>query len=680
VSDPFIPPALQTPAAGKERGDADPVRINGLTFERVVVHANGGGTYRARTGDGTAVFVKEARGHNGYQWDRSAAVERLRREHRTLVDIHTGAPGLCPRPVDYFAHWEHEFLVTEWVDGDSLWTWMARNNPTVRAAPTRGDFDAYHDRSRRLLADLQRQVDRLHELGYVFIDLNPRNVLVDDDDRPRLIDFESASRIDGPLHAMGAEGYYPPEANDPATAAALDPRYYDEYGMSALTLALLGPIHSVVERSPVAFDHLRAVLGRFGGEPSDLWTRAGLVRRSTHVTDLPTPAEVDREPARWLDWLRERTLAGLLAMAEFEADPVFPTCPAGWAANRLCVAFGTAGVLHALWIAGHRPDRRLVASLVDAARRNRHDLPPGLLVGRAGIAWVLAELGELEAARDLLAGTDRDPLAIEEATLGYGSAGVALAHLALHEIDPDPALRDRAVALLQDVPTGPALAGLLGPDEASGWRRGRAGIALAHYYAARLAGADVLLERGRELLSEELVFAVDDGTGLGFRGHRTDQRSLPYLGAGSAGFAAVAGRYLDLDARPDDRLDTAYRAALRSTAAGMTLLAGLFDGVAGLGLVLSERAALSGDPQLGEFARRSARTLFAHAVGHPSGVRFLGGLGTRFSADLATGSAGVLLFLTHLHTGCRDPLFTLDQATANRPEQHTVPARSEVNT
>ncbi|HEX4703880.1 MAG TPA: hypothetical protein VH352_17255, partial [Pseudonocardiaceae bacterium] len=53
--------------------------------------------------------------------------------------------------------------------------------------------------------------------------------------------------------------------------------------------------------------------------------------------------------------------------------------------------------------------------------------------------------------------------------------------------------------------------------------------------------------------------------------------------------------------------------------------------------------------------------LFKHAVPHDTGIRWLGDDGSRFSAELWTGSAGVLLAVSRLLTNAADPLFTLDR-------------------
>ena len=56
--------------------------------------------------------------------------------------------------------------------------------------------------------------------------------------------------------------------------------------------------------------------------------------------------------------------------------------------------------------------------------------------------------------------------------------------------------------------------------------------------------------------------------------------------------------------------------------------------------------------------------LFKHAVPDATGVRFIGDKNLRFSADLWSGSAGILLALQQALTPQLDPLLTLDAVAA----------------
>src|SRR5205807_7962928 len=72
------------------------------------------------------------------------------------------------------------------------------------------------------------------------------------------------------------------------------------------------------------------------------------------------------------------------------------------------------------------------------AVRTRWSLPPGLYDGAAGVAWVLAELGLLDEAVDVLAAAGEHPVMLLSASLGAGVAGVGMAYLSLFHRTTDP--------------------------------------------------------------------------------------------------------------------------------------------------------------------------------------------------------------------------------------------------
>jgi len=341
VADPF------TEAAPPPHEGA--VTFNGFTFDAVVRHSNAGGAYRAHGPDGTPAFLKEARACNGYTSESVDARAALEREYLTLRSLHAVAPGLGPEPLDFFTHWEHTYLATELVPGIALNNWVVTHSPAIRVGQSPDAFAGYYRRCLAIAKQIRAAVDRLHALGSVFADLSPGNVLVDEDDHVRLIDFETVRRIGEEVGLIGTPGFTPPEATDPRERASLDPRHYDDYAVAALIQLLLFPVHSIAERSPDVLDHVHAGLTELGPVPPELWRAATRFRPRTRRPALPSPADVAEAPLTHLRWLRDRTADALTAMAEHDhRDRIYPSIPDGYRANLRCVAYGTAGA----WLAG----------------------------------------------------------------------------------------------------------------------------------------------------------------------------------------------------------------------------------------------------------------------------------------------------------------------------------------
>ncbi|MEV7612009.1 class III lanthionine synthetase LanKC [Streptomyces sp. NPDC089799] len=672
-----LPAGITDPFVGQEeQPHTGPILIRDYEVTRAVRLSNAGGTYLARDRrTGRPVFVKEARAHNGLVFDGTDAQQRLRHEYRVLRELHAAAPGVGPEPLDHFTEWEHDFLVTEYVAGQPLVGWLSRSSPLARADRTAESVAAYHAACRHLLAGLDASLELLHGAGYRFGDLSLGNVMVTPSGGVRLVDFEAASALSAAPSGMGTPGFTPPPG---LLRAGTDPLLQDRYGVSAVAFAFLAPFHEIAEHAPANLALLHRDLADVA-PPQDLWRRATAFhltgdRAQDHVQDHvqdqaqdhvqdpdgpgrpPSPAEPDTDPRGCLARLAEEVAAGLLEMADAgRPDWAFPPSPEAFRTNNVCLAYGTAGVVHALHRAGAAVPEEITERLRRDALAQREALPPGLLVGSAGIAPVLAGLGRQAEAVDLLRDADDHPLTTSCATLAGGRAGVGLGWLALHRLTGEGGHLERAAAAGEALLRVPDLSAALGEHDARGLLHGRSGLALFLHHLARATGDARYLEAGRVLLHQELdrTFPLDDGA-LSLSDNARLTRAMPYLATGAAGVAAVLTRYVA--SAPDER----SAAALPRLVAGIrvsctTKEAGLYRGLAGLAWFLTEHAELTGTDAARRDAVRAATGLLKYAVPYRRGVRFLGAGSQRFTADLSSGGAGVLLALHRLLTG---PLLT----------------------
>lgn len=379
---------------------------------------------------------------------------------------------------------------------------------------------------------------------------------------------------------------------------------------------------------------------------------------SPYAGPVPYSRPVDDDSAETLRGLQQATADTLFAMAEPEGRVLFPSVPRDDSAHEHGVASGTAGVVHALRLAGRTVptavlDRMRTESLLTAEQAD-----PGLHTGNAGIAWVLADHGMVDEARFLLRIADEHPVLTQLATLGEGAAGVALTHLALYGHDGDERHLTAAAQLRARIPDGPELAAALQSRGATGLLHGRVGIALLDYYLYLLLGDEDAKRRGLGLLRQEAAMADPfPGGGIGFPVSTADPRLYPYLYRGSAGFALVAARWLPM---ADEHLAMAVEQAIQAGTRGATAYAGLYEGQSGLVFALAEYARLTRNISGHAAALHAAHALFSHAVDHPCGARLHGGYLSKFPADLWSGSAGILLALTRLLDGRADMFFTVD--------------------
>ncbi|MEU7386650.1 class III lanthionine synthetase LanKC [Streptomyces tanashiensis] len=652
ITDPFV--------EQEEQPHAGPILIRDYEVTRAVRLSNAGGAYQARDRrTGRTVFLKEARAHNGLVFDGTDARQRLRHEYDVLRELHAAAPGVGPEPLDHFTEWEHDFLVTEYVEGLPLVGWLSRSSPLARADRTAESVAAYYEACRRLLTALDSSLERLHAAGYRFGDLSLGNVLVTPEGGVRLVDFEAASALSAAPSRMGTPGFTPPPG---LRRADTDPLLQDRYGTSAVALAFLAPFHEIAEHAPANLALLRRDLADVA-PPQDLWQRATAfhptedrAREQNGPDRTPSSVELDTDPRGCLTRMADEVAAGLLEMADADRpDWAFPPSPEAFRTNNVCLAYGTAGVVHALHRAGFEVPAEIHERLRHDTLAVRDALPPGLLVGSAGIAPVLAGLGRPDEAVDLLRDADGHPLTASCATLAGGRAGVGLGWLALHRLTGESSHLERAAAAGEALLRTPDLPATLGEHDARGLLHGRSGLALFLHRLARDTGEDRFLEAGRLLLHQELdrTFPLDDGA-LSVSDNARLTRAMPYLATGAAGLAAVLTRYVAT--APDERC----AAALPRLVAGIrvscaTKEVGLYRGLAGLAWFLTEHAELNGTDAARRDAVRAATGLLKYAVPYRRGVRFLGAGSQRFTADLSSGGAGVLLALHRLLSG---PLLT----------------------
>lgn len=640
ISDPFFEAA---PAAEPRHGGRS---FHGFTFQKALQHSNSGGAYRAvEDATGRTVFVKEARTHNGFGPSGASSMDRLRAEWRTLRALHESAPGLAPEPIAYFRKWEHEFMVTEFVHGTKFGGWIAEHNPWADPSSSPEEFVDYGRRTERIIAQIERAFDRLHAAGYVFVDVSPNNVLIDAEDRARLIDFEAAGAIGEQFEVIATPGFSPPP-----DLAERGPTVYDSYGLAALALGTLLRFQSHAERNPAGLALLRGELEEAGPVSEPLWERVVSAYPLRPVAAETPPARSD--PIARLARLRDKTASALTAMADADHPlRMYPTVAEGYAANTICVGYGTAGVIHAL----RKSDLDVPPEALERVRREAVDqagsLGPGLMTGLAGIAWVLADSGLPEEAEYLLGLAIKHPITEQNATFAEGAAGVAMAAAALFGHTGDCRHLQSAVALAQRSLSGEGLGASLAANGAVGLFQGHTGVALMLQQIATLADDAVMLRGGLRLLHRDLRRIEDPDSA----------RKVSYAFAGTAGLVHAASRYLTTAAAVDDeRLAEAVPRLLRRLGRKYDVHAGLCQGLSGQAFALAEHARLTGDDSSRERALDVASGLVKYAVAHETGIRFPGDQNLRYSAELWSGSAGIVLALSQVLNPRPDPFFTLD--------------------
>jgi tRNA A-37 threonylcarbamoyl transferase component Bud32 len=612
--------------------------------EQVLHFSNGGGLYEAtdqRTG--ARVVLKEARPHAGLAADGADAVQRLQRERETLECL-AGIEGV-PAVHDHFTLGEHHFLALEFIEGTPLNKVFAQRYPMNNPAAGPAEFAAYTEWALRMSAQVEEIITAIHGRGIIHGDLHLFNVLVRDDGRVTLIDYEVAARIDETRR---------PTLGSPAFAAPRDRTGFDidRYSLACLRLALFLPLTAMIRLDAGKPADFAEIIVRHFPVPSDFLAEA--VRTIAGASG--TNRDVSRRRARALPSLSEGTtgwiaardsiVAGILASATPKrTDRLFPGDIAQFSTGGLNIAHGAAGVLYAL--SATRATRYPAGEhwLLERAAGADRGTRLGFYDGLHGVAYVLAELGYRQAALDLIEfclTEQGDQLGMD---LSGGLAGVALnlAHFA--GLAGEPTLFDhalRAAEIVADRLTTVKGVGTIsgGEHPYAGLMHGSSGPALMFLRLYEHTGDRGFLELSATALRQDLrrCLVRDDGSMQVNEGWRT----MPYLDRGSAGIGMVLDEYLMH--RADDEFADAAAAIRRAARLRFYIQPGLFSGRAGMILYLS-RAYPPGQAIWHQEVAAQIRGLSWHRVDYQGHLAFPGEQLLRLSMDLASGAAGVLLAL-----------------------------------
>jgi tRNA A-37 threonylcarbamoyl transferase component Bud32 len=613
-------------------------------IQQVLHFSNGGGLYEAidqRTG--ARVVLKEARPYAGLAADGADAVQRLHRERDTLRRL-AGIRGV-PAVHDYFTLGEHHFLALEFIEGTPLNKVFGQRYPMNNLTAGPAELAAYTKWAMRVCAHVEEIVSAIHGRGIIHGDLHLFNVIVRDDGRITLIDFEVASSADEARRpTLGS-----PAFAAPAGCTGFD---IDRYSLACLRLALFLPLTAMIRLDPEKPAELAAVIAEHFPVPRAFLTEAVETIMGTTGTGKQPPRRragtLPPLPDGTRGWpaARDSIVAGILASATpRRTDRLFPGDIAQFSTGGLNIAHGAAGVLYALSATGAARypagEHWLLERAASATRGSRL----GFYDGLHGVAYVLAELGYRQAALDVVEFCLTEQTDQLGTDLFGGLAGIALnlAHFA--GVAGEPALFEhalRAAEIVADRLGSVESVGTIsgGDHPYAGLLQGSSGPALMFLRFYEHTGERGFLDLAATALRQDLrrCLVRDDGAMLVNEGWR----AMPYLDRGSAGIGMVLEEYLTH--RPDEQFAAAASAIRRIGRTAFYIQPGLFTGRAGIILSLS-RAYPPGHAIWDEDVAAQVRRLGWHRVNYQGSLAFPGEQLLRLSMDLASGAAGVLLAL-----------------------------------
>ncbi|MEA2151312.1 MAG: putative SapB synthase [Solirubrobacteraceae bacterium] len=609
--------------------------------------SNAGGLYAGvDVRSGERVVLKEARPHAGLTSGRVDAVVRLHRERDVLERL----AGLdeVPRLHDFFTLGEHYFLVQELIEGTLLSELIAERQPLNRQDVDERALAEYASWVVDVSARVERAVSAIHDRGIVIGDLHPSNMIVREDGRVALFDWEVASDAADELRpALGAAGFIAPAGR---TGLAVD-----RYALACLRFCMFMPLTPLFTLDPGKAPQLAAKIADTFPVPREFLEEAARIVVGDEAPGEPRrngrrQPSIDADGAGW-ERARDSMARAILASATPDRDDrLFPGDIQQFRTGGLNIAHGAAGVLYALAQTGAGRHAEHEEWLVRRALEPQPETRMGLYDGLHGVAHVLDRLGRRGDALAVLdvcsRGLDGQ---LEELGLDLygGLAGIGLNLAYFADATGDTSLWQDAhrVAGIVAERLGDAddVAPTSGGQHAyAGLTRGSSGPALLFLRLYEHTGHELFLDLAATALRQDLRRCIDrddDGTLQVDEGWRT----LPYVADGSVGIGFALDTYLAH--RADESL-AAYAPGIRRAAeVPFCIQPGLFYGRAGMILYLSRAhppgTAAARDPVVASHVRR----LEWHALSYRGHLAFPGERLLRLSMDLGSGSAGVMLAL-----------------------------------
>lgn len=679
VKDPF---ASDVPTSTSNRATFADGRFSILS---ALLFSNRGGVYKGLDhATQQEVILKEARPLIEVGSQQSEAIHTLEKEYRILQRL--AGTGFFVQPVHFFHAWEHAFLVEAFVPGIHLGQFSIVHNPIYSKNLDPATIDHYFTEIKGLWHQLAEAIAASHELGIILGDLSFTNLMVHEG-RICICDLETATEEggDAPL-GLRTPGLFDERLSEKAN---------DYYALGVLMFGCLILSYGIVNLFPPSLPKfLQALTHDFGLPPalSNLIQRlvaspeacaaqpmevvaeiASLPFGDTAPPSQPPPLSLpiasQYSPAQ-LSQLRTAVATTVDGIVDYlmgtatldRPDRLFPSDMMVFETNPFSVAYGAMGGILAIH---HLKQITPLHSLnwVTSKKDAWSNCPPGLYIGQSGMAWGLSQLGLHEDAAAVMRDLRNSEILWQFPDLMYGAAGYGMACLRVWKDGcGDEFLQDavRVGRILQTTAVHRSQ-GAFWPDAhgkvALGYAQGGSGIALFLLYLHVVTQEPAFLHLGRAALDFDLHHGVWlDGQFSGFPTQRIDPDGEPvqsavlscYWDLGSAGVGTTLLRYLAL--HDDETLQGWLPLLVADASRKYTAFPQLFRGLAGLGNFLLDVWCHTLDPDHLLAAWQAAEGVLLFQVERPEGIVFPGDQLRRESADFATGSAGIGLFLHRLLT------------------------------
>lgn len=496
-------------------------KLSEYSIEKAMKFSASGGIYFAhRKIDGKPVVIKEARNAIGLDSEGFNAIQRLRNEYE-MLNLLKESPQIV-NSIDYFKVWENEYLVEEFLDGISLSSWVAINYPFAIGK----NRDLYIDKVKCIIEQISLMVEYVHSRGIGLSDLQPNNIIINDNLDCKFIDFESSGDINESYSGLGTHGF----------SMGISNRLENDINAKKSILKyLLLPIAPVdLFDDGLEAKHIRYIRKIFGDKVSKEFYEYFNYNSETELEDV----DLKEIKNKLLNGIKNNLLEDDGKILSY--GDVYSYLNLGGHYNYLT---GGMGVIYTLLINDMFDER--CRKWIDRNSMDFFNCRFGLLDGQMGICNILYMVGYRNLATNILQNIDKniDEIASEyDISICSGLAGIILGYTSIYRLNGDESCITKAINIANAMVK--KIDSFIGEDIEKNaveydFMHGLSGSAFSLLTLYELTKNYEFYNKGIRYLNESLSHLDLDNDSQIMQLKLQDNRVIPYLENGSIGIALV---------------------------------------------------------------------------------------------------------------------------------------------
>lgn len=626
-----------------------PSKLSQYKIIRALRFSNGGGIYLAEDkGTGKNVVIKEARPKVGLDGKNCDAITRMDSEYAMLkkLDKVKGVVNV----IDYFQVWENKFMVEEYVEGIDLTHWISATYPFYESQDVRG----YSEKIKIIISRLISIVVEMHKKGVGMGDLQPSNIMLNENLDLTIIDFEAANKLDcSDKPAMITIGF--------ADNNNENYEQRDWYGIKKVfkyCLLPIGPVESL--DGSIYLEHYNWIYNTYGADFFEFFINV-MKQCDEHLQETRErfSYEISDSPDKWYVYNLTSSLRKGINTKNAKSKGLIKgdirqyEMPYG----NINVLTGGMGAILALHRTGD-----LDSSSLEWVKNNLSQFSSvkdyGLFTGLAGIASVLFDIGFENQALKLFDKILEKDIG-NDITLRSGKAGISLAFAYLYKRNKENKYLEAALKYAYEIIDFFKQKGEIKVKDWAavpiGLIDGWSGASIMFSCLYNLTGNDIFLKYAIEMIKTDLVHTrISENENI-MQTLDEKMRLLPYLSGGSVGIA-VAISYLN-NVCNKKYFEKEFEMILNLSNLRCTYSVGLFEGLGSLFLLLAISDANDSKEKLID---KLKLYLIYNSKGE---ILCPGNFSYRLSEDIYSGSSGILLALIGME--CNNPLLWMPVINAD---------------